>query len=38
LPGLFGSVRFYWPVFLAQAALLCLSLAWLWRARSKATQ
>jgi len=38
LPGLFGSVRFYWPVFLAQAALLCLPLAWLWRARSKATQ
>jgi hypothetical protein len=36
LPGLFWSVRFYGPVFLAQAALLCLPLAWLWRARQKA--
>jgi hypothetical protein len=35
LPGLFGSARFYWPAFLAQAALLCLPLAWLWRARRK---
>jgi hypothetical protein len=38
LPGLFGSVRFYWPIFLAQAALLCLPLAWLWRARSTTTR
>ncbi len=35
LPGLFWSARFYWPAFLAQAALLCLPLAWLWRARNK---
>jgi hypothetical protein len=25
----------HWPTFLAQAALLCLPLAWLWRARHK---
>ena len=25
----------HWPTFLEQAALLCLSLAWLWRARHK---
>ena len=25
----------HWPIFLAQGALLCLPLAWLWRARNK---
>lgn len=34
--GLFGSSRSIpWPVFLGQAALLCLPLAWLWRARQR---
>ena len=35
VPGLFGSARFYGPAFLAQAALLCLPLAWLWRMKAK---
>ena len=35
-PGLFGSSGFLrWPVFAAQAAPLCLPLAWLWRTRQK---